>query len=174
MAWANRMQVSFDDLSKLGVTAIERIDFAGSNAGHTYILDGGGPRIIDFNVNETTPEMTWAKDPANRGSVFQGPVEIQARGDHKIPFFIMATPVYEVSVDESHPKATGRLDGVLLLKIDASRFTGHYCAAIRSGRTGYCWVLNRDGVFLYHPEREFIGEDAFTARGRRNPVISFT
>ena len=66
------------------------------------------------------------------------------------------------------------MDGVLLFKIDASQFTGHYGAAIRSGRTGYCWVLNSDGVFLYHPEREFIGEDAFTARGRRNPVISFT
>ena len=86
----------------------------------------------------------------------------------------MATPVYEVSVDESHPKATGNLDGVLLFKIDASQFTGHYCAAIRSGRTGYCWVLSQDGLFLYHPEREFIGQDAFTARGRRNPAISFS
>lgn len=79
-----------------------------------------------------------------------------------------------MSVDESHPKATGKLDGVLLFKIDASQFTGHYCAEIRSGRTGYCWVLNQDGLFLYHPERVFIGEDAFTARGRRNPVISFS
>jgi two-component system NtrC family sensor kinase len=174
VAWANRMKVSFDDLSKLGVTAIERIDFAGPNAGRTYILDAGGPRVIDYNVNESSPEAAWAKDPANRGRIFQGPVELQERGEHKIPFFIMATPVYEVSVDESHPKATGNLDGVLLFKIDASQFTGHYCAAIRSGRTGYCWVLNSDGVFLYHPEREFIGEDAFTARGRRNPVISFT
>ena len=77
-------------------------------------------------------------------------------------------------MDESHPKATGKLDGVLLFKVDASQFTGHYCAGIRSGRTGYCWVINKDGIFLYHPEREFIGEDAFTARGRRNPVISFT
>ena len=174
VAWANRMQVSFDDLSKLGVTAIERIDFAGPNAGHSYILDASGPRVIDYDVNESSPEVGWAKDPANRGRVYQGPVELQERGGHKIPFFIMATPVYEVSVDESHPKATGNLDGVLLFKIDASQFTGHYCAAIRSGRTGYCWVLNSNGVFLYHPEREFIGEDAFTARGRRNPVISFS
>ncbi len=174
VAWANRMKVSFDDLSKMGVTAIERIDFAGPNAGHTYILDAKGPRVIDYDVNESSPEVGWAKDPANRGRVYQGQVELQARGDHKMPFFIMATPVYEVSVDESHPKATGKLDGVLLLKIDASQFTGHYCASIRSGRTGYCWVLNSNGVFLYHPEREFIGEDAFTARGRRNPVISFS
>jgi two-component system NtrC family sensor kinase len=174
VAWANRMQVSFDDLSKLGVTAIERIDFAGPHAGHTYILDAGGPRVVDYNLTEPSPEATWAQDPANRGRVYQGPVEVQKRGDHQIPFFIMATPVYEVSLDESHRKATGNLDGVLLFKVDASQFTGHYCAAIRSGRTGYCWVLSQAGLFLYHPEREFIGQDAFTARGRRNPAISFS
>ncbi|MGD0826969.1 MAG: hypothetical protein ABSA09_02650, partial [Desulfobaccales bacterium] len=33
VAWANLMQVSFNDLSKLGVTAIERIDIAGANGG---------------------------------------------------------------------------------------------------------------------------------------------
>ncbi|HEY9074524.1 MAG TPA: ATP-binding protein [Desulfobaccales bacterium] len=174
VAWANRMQVGFDDLSRLGVTAIERIDFAGPHAGHAYILDAGGPRVADYNITASSPEAAWAKIPANRGRVYQGPVEVKGRGDHKTPFFIMATPVYEVSVDESHPKATGNLDGVLLFKIDASQFTGHYCTAIRSGRTGYCWVLNSDGVFLFHPEREFIGEDAFTARGRRNPAISFS
>jgi two-component system NtrC family sensor kinase len=173
VAWANRMKVSFDDLSKLGVTAIERIDFEGPNAGRTYILDGGGPRIVDQDSNKS-PEVVWARDPANRGRIFQGPVVLQHQGDHKIPFFTLATPIYEDSVDESHPKATGNLDGVLLFKIDASQFTGHYCAAIRSGRTGYAWVLNSDGIFLYHPEREFVGEDAFTARGRRNPVISFS
>ena len=86
---------------------------------------------------------------------------------------IMATPVYEESVDESHPRATGNLDGVLLFKIDLAQFTGHYCANIRSGRTGYCWVMDSKGVFLYHPEKEFIGQDAFTARGQRDPAISF-
>ena len=32
VAWANRMKVSFDELSKMGVVAIERIDFNGSAA----------------------------------------------------------------------------------------------------------------------------------------------
>src|SRR5665647_1602578 len=141
VAWANRMKVSFDGLSKLGVTAIERIDFEDPNAGRTYILDGGGPRIVDQDSNKF-PEVLWAKDPANRDRIFQGPVVLQPQGDHNIPFFTVATPVYEDSVDESHPKATGRLDGVLLFKIDASQFTGHYCASIRSGRTGYCWVMD--------------------------------
>jgi two-component system, NtrC family, sensor kinase len=173
VAWSNRMKVSFDDLSKLGVTEIARIDFAGPNAGRTYVLDPKGPHVLE-NLSQDSQVVAWAKDPANRGRIYQGPIQVQPQDGHRIPYFIMATPVYEDSVDESHPKATGNLDGVLLLKVDASRFTGHYCAPIRSGRTGYCWVLSKDGVFLYHPEKEFIGEDAFTARGKRNPVISFS
>ncbi len=173
VAWSNRMQVSFNDLSELGVTAILRVDFDGPHPGRAYILDATGPHVIDQDFTNF-PEALWARNPANRGRIYQGPIEIQSQGDHKIPFFNLATPVYEDSVDESHPKATGKLDGVLVFKVDARQFTGHYCAGIRSGRTGYCWVLNSNGVFLYHPELEFIGEDAFTARGRRNPVINFS
>jgi len=172
VAWANRMKVSFDDLSKLGVTTIMRIDFKDGKAGSAYILDSSGPHVIKGDF-EKTPEVVWARDPANHGRIHQGPIELQQQEDRKTPVFTMAAPVYEESVDESHPKATGKLDGVLLFKIDASRFTGRYCAQIRSGRTGYCWAINRQGVFLYHPEKEFIGEDAFIARGRRNPLISF-
>ncbi|MGO8761406.1 MAG: ATP-binding protein [Desulfobaccales bacterium] len=172
VAWANRMKVSFDGLSKMGVVAIERIGFAGPGAGKVYKLDAGGPQLREGDFSRT-PAVAWARDPGNRGKIYQGPITLQLQGDHKTPFMIMATPVYEESVDESHPRATGTLVGVLLFKIDLAQFTGHYCAAIRSGRTGYCWVMDDKGVFLYHPEREFIGEDAFTARGQRDPAISF-
>jgi two-component system NtrC family sensor kinase len=172
VAWANRMRVSFTELSKLGVTAIERIDFDGPKADQAYVLDAGGPRIVHQDFSNS-PVALWARDPANRGKIYQGPIEVTRQGEFDVPLMDMATPVYEESVDESHPRASGALDGVLLFKIDASVFTGSYCANIRSGRTGYCWVMNNKGIFLYHPEREFIGEDAFIARGRRNPAISF-
>ena len=172
VAWANRMKVSFDDLSKLGVTAIERITFQAPGPDRAYILDANGARVVDQDFNGS-PEAVWSRNPANRGRIYQGLVALPPQGNQKIPFFNLAMPVYEESVDESHPQATGKLNGVLLFKVDASQFTGHYCAGIRSGRTGYCWVIDQEGVFLYHPEREFIGEDAFTARGRRNPLISF-
>jgi PAS domain S-box-containing protein len=171
-AWANRMKVSFDELSRLGVVAIVRIDFEGPRAPRAYVLDASGPHVIQKDFTQA-PEALWARDPASHGLIYRGPMEVQKHGEFKAPFFNLATPVYEESVDESHPKPGGKLDGVLLFKIDASQFTGHYCAGIRSGRTGYCWVMNKDGMFLYHPEREFIGADAFTARGRRNPAISF-
>jgi two-component system, NtrC family, sensor kinase len=172
VAWANRMKVSFDELSKMGVTAIERIDFTGPAADQAYVLDAGGPRVIrqDFN---TAPEVIWARDPAHRGLIYQGPIEVVTQGAYQVPIMDLATPVYEESVDESHPKATGKLDGVLIFKIDVSIFAANYCAPIRSGRTGYCWVMDNKGIFLFHPEKEFIGQDAFTARGRRNPAISF-
>ena len=172
VAWANRMRVSFDELSKLGVTTITRIDFVGPRADKAYVLDASGPHIVHQDFNNA-PEVIWAREPANRGRIYQGPLEVKQQGELKVPFMDLATPVYEESVDESHPRASGNLDGVLVFKIDTSRFAGHYCADIRSGRTGYCWVMDSQGTFLYHPEREFIGEDAFTARGRRNPAISF-
>lgn len=172
VAWANRMKVSFDELSKMGVVTIERIDFKGSEANKVYILNSSGHNILDGDFSHA-PEVTWARNPENRGKIYQGPIFLQPQNEHKIPFMVMAVPVYEESVDESHPRATGNLDGVLLFKIDLSQFTGHYCANIRSGRTGYCWVMDNKGVFLYHPERHFIGEDAFTARGQRDPAISF-
>jgi two-component system NtrC family sensor kinase len=172
VAWANRMRVSFVELSKLGVTAIERIDFTGAAADKAFVLDAGGPHLVRQDFSQT-PEVVWAREPANRGRIYQGVIQVISQGHYKVAIMDMATPVYQESVDESHPRATGRLDGVLIFKIDVSTFAANYCADIRSGRTGYCWVMDNKGIFLYHPEKDFIGQDAFTARGRRNPAISF-
>jgi two-component system NtrC family sensor kinase len=172
VAWANRMRVSFTELSKLGVTAIERIDFTGGAADQAFVLDASGPHLVHQDFNPS-PVVAWAREPANRGRIYQGAVQVISQGRYKVPIMNLATPVYQESVDESHPKATGRLDGVLIFKIDVSTFAANYCAGIRSGRTGYCWVMDNKGIFLYHPEKDFIGQDAFTARGRRNPAISF-
>ncbi len=58
VAWGNRMKVSFDDLSKLGVTEIERLDFEGPNAGRTYILDAKGPRVLE-RQSLMNPPLRW-------------------------------------------------------------------------------------------------------------------
>ncbi len=172
LAWANRMRVSFDELSKLGVTAIRRVALDGPEANRAYVLDGRGPQVVREDFSRA-PAVSWARDPANRGRIYEGPIQVKPGGEVKVPVMDLATPIYAESVDQAHPRPPGGLAGVLILVVDASQFVGHYCAPIRSGRTGYCWVLDQDGIFLYHPERDFIGEDAFTARGRRNPAISF-
>lgn len=168
-AWANRMQVSFDELARLGVTAILRLSQDGQRA---YMLEAQGSRVVkeDFTA---TPQYRWAQEPVNKGRIYHGPVEVEQQGSFRVPVMIMATPIYLESVDEAHPRAPGGLGGVLVFKIDLSAFLASSCGTIRSGRTGYCWVIDQQGLFLYHPERDFIGDDAFTARGRRNPAISF-
>ncbi len=45
--------------------------------------------------------------------------------------------------------------------------------SIRSGKTGYAWVIDSDGKFIYHPEKSFIGDTAFDARSNRSPGLSF-
>lgn len=169
VAWENRMQVSFAELSQLGVTAIVRIRH---DSHWAYMLDSSGAHVLKEDFSRL-PEVAWSHDPANRGRIFHSPVQVEPHGIFKIPYMTMAVPVYLTSVDEAHPKPPGTFDGLLFFKIDLSVFTGHYAREIRSGRTGYCWVMDQNGIFLYHPEREFIGEDAFTARERRNPAISF-
>ncbi len=63
--------------------------------------------------------------------------------------------------------------GALFARLDISRLVASVTSRIRSGRTGYAWVIDQSGVFLYHPEKDFVGKNAFTARAERQPYISF-
>lgn len=62
----------------------------------------------------------------------------------------------------------------LYARIDVSQMVAGVTREIRSGKTGYAWVIDETGMFIYHPEREFIGKNAFTARYQRKPYVSFT
>jgi two-component system NtrC family sensor kinase len=66
-----------------------------------------------------------------------------------------------------------RREGLLFGRLDVSRLVSRVTDKIRSGRTGYAWVIDQTGLFLYHPEKEFVGKNAFTARAARQPYISF-
>jgi PAS domain S-box-containing protein len=78
-----------------------------------------------------------------------------------------------VAGDLCHPLApAGR--GALYVRLDVTRLLSRVMAPVRSGRTGYAWAIDGDGVFLYHPDEEFIGRSAFEARHERQPYISFS
>lgn len=44
---------------------------------------------------------------------------------------------------------------------------------VRSGKSGYAWVINRQGYLLAHIDKGFRGENAFVARSLRYPALSF-
>jgi PAS domain S-box-containing protein len=86
----------------------------------------------------------------------------------------MLLPVWQVSGDSSVSAAPNAFSGVLVFVIDVSHLIEPITREIRSGKTGYAWVIDDSGMFLYHVDKEFIGKNAFEARKGRTPTISFS
>ena len=102
-----------------------------------------------------------------------GPVSTQVPNFVGRLLTVMAVPTYEVSVDDSHPHPSGDFAGVLVFYIDSQQLAGKFTRQIKSGKTGYAWIMDNQGLFLTHPERDFIGKNAFTVRKERMSAISF-
>jgi PAS domain S-box-containing protein len=64
----------------------------------------------------------------------------------------------------------GRDPRLLLFNVNVSWFLTPFLSEIRSGRTGYAWLIDGTGRFLYHPNTEFVGKNAFTIREEKYPV----
>jgi two-component system, NtrC family, sensor histidine kinase HydH len=57
--------------------------------------------------------------------------------------------------------------------VDPLAVAQRYARDVRSGETGYAWVINEDAVFLAHYEERFINRNSLTVREQRNPNISY-
>ena len=53
---------------------------------------------------------------------------------------------------------------VLLFNLNVSWFLNPFLSEIRSGKTGYAWLIDEKGNFLYHPNTEFIGKNSMQIR----------
>ena len=71
------------------------------------------------------------------------------------------------------PAASGAPACVLVADLELTRFLAPYLRDLRSGRTGYAWLIDGEGRFLYHPVAAFVGGDAFAVRERAYPDASY-
>ncbi len=170
LTWANRMRATLASVREEGVVEIFRIDAKDRRA---YLVDGRGLDHIISGSFQDAPYLDWAANPENRGRVYVGPASAQVADYVGRLISVMAVPTYEVSVDENHPHPTGVFAGVLVFYIDAQHLADKFTRQIRSGKTGYAWVMDNQGTFLSHPEPDFVGKNAFTVRKQRAPAISF-
>jgi PAS domain S-box-containing protein len=53
----------------------------------------------------------------------------------------------------------------IVLHLHIGWFVGGAVREIRSGSTGYAWIIDQNGIFLHHPYTDYVGKDAFSARG---------
>ena len=171
VSWLTRMERSFSSVSDYGLIKITLVNATGTEAVSVNYL---GSSLIDKNFYDHEEYFKWCKKSENKGNIFiseakEGLVHYSEPG----LVMIMATPVYQVSRDEAYPVPTGEFSGVLLFALDASLLAKKIVGPIRSGKTGYAWVIDESGKFMYHLERDFIGQNAFEVRKFKDPHISF-
>ncbi|MDP3182942.1 MAG: ATP-binding protein [Desulfobaccales bacterium] len=170
LTWANRMRATLSSVREEGVVEIRRLDQDGKRA---HQVD---ERSLDHVITgsfKDSPCLEWARHPENKGRVYVGPISTQVPNYVGRLIMCMAVPTYEESVDESHPHPSGTMAGMLAFYIDVHHLANKFTRQIKSGKTGYAWIMDNQGAFLTHPERDFIGKNAFIVRKERMPAISF-
>lgn len=85
----------------------------------------------------------------------------------------VAMPVWQGSFFEDEILQSHALQGVIVFSIDTRALIEEVTKAIKSVKDGYVWIIDNTGVFLFHPESDLIGKNAFTARQEKMPHLSF-
>jgi two-component system sensor histidine kinase HydH len=112
------------------------------------------------------PDLQWAEDPRHRGRLllsktFDYP-EAPFKGRRVMRFM---TPLYWGQIP--------RFVGVMEFVIDPYFICAKVTAGVRSGQTGYAWIIDQNLIILAHYEKEFVGHEAMQVRIARNPRIVF-
>ncbi|MBW1678811.1 MAG: PAS domain S-box protein, partial [Deltaproteobacteria bacterium] len=165
-----RMETTLETVKNSSVIAIILFDPSGN------ILKIVGAKDYIF-TKITHPHnhsfLRWCLIPKNRYRVLIQPFEPAQISKDKYLCMIMATSVskrpLELDSDDSGLKPAG----VIAFLIDSTKFMERFTKDIRSGKTGYAWVIDNNGNFVVHLEKDFIGENAFLVRKARDPSIDF-
>lgn len=172
VSWPNRMQITMENIKAYGVVEIGLVA-PGNSGAVIHRLDNNGRHHSGPIDPESVAFFEWGRDAEHKNKFFIQRTTWSFRNSSNTSYLLFAIPTYQVSLDESHPQALGDFAGVLYLLIDPFALAQKYAQDIRSGHTGYAWIIDAQGHFLYHPERDFIGKDAFEIREKRAARVSF-
>jgi signal transduction histidine kinase len=159
------MKVRFGDLQRLGILEIR---WYGQN-GRLHKYWRPQEPVSPSKTADGLPAavLTWLNNPQSKGRLYLGEVyratQPPWQGRLVMPFY---TGLY------ASPEASAA-EGVLELLIDPIFIADKVTAGVRSGGTGYPWIIDQNGVFLAHYEKEFVGQDAIEVRKKRGPHITF-
>jgi PAS domain S-box-containing protein len=147
------MTAVFAELKIKGLTQIGLIDSEGKT-----LYQAGRPKSFDLERITTGCKLD------SSDQLILGPLQVEKiTAEKSTVTSILCTPL----------AFKGGATGMLFAKLDVAELLSNVAEHIRSGKTGYSWIINKQGRFIYHPEDEFIGEDAFSARKKRKSHISY-
>jgi len=148
-----RIQQSFSRILEYGVWKIEIIDSAGRQR---QIFRPHRTWAATVPAEPGTTEIRLP-ETLTAGSVYISQPQIKSSG----ATLLLATPL------------SAEPDRYLVFHVNVSWFLAPFLKEIRSGTTGYIWLIDQTGHFLFHPDAGFIGKNAFTVRAQKYPDVSF-
>lgn len=172
VSWQNRMKISLSSVSDYGVIQIILINDDGSTS---HSINYANTVFVEKETYRHEDYFEWCKKPENKNKIYISNMRKEIVENSEPRFvMMMAVPVYQISSDEAHPTPTHRFSGVLVFKLDAGSLAKKFVGHIQSGKTGYAWAIDESGNFLYHLEKDFIGQNAFEVRKSKDSHISFS
>jgi len=169
-ALAGRLESAFMSVKDSGAVQIRFVAAPGTLV---HVFDNPGYHRTDPGPGDTL-HLLWAADPANRGRLLASPIEPASAAQPSKLLLRLVSPVWRDAAEPSGPVPARGFAGALVFVVDVAELTGSVTRDIRSGKTGYAWVIDGNGTFLHHQEASFIGKNAFEARTAKMPTISFT
>lgn len=141
------------ELERMGTAGVVEIRIWDRAADKVWVYSRGAP----FKASSATALIPDAEQ-------LPGPGEMGMTRPEVIGSRVIMTMITPMSRHNEH---------VLLFRINLTRFLTPLLKDIGSGVSGYAWIIDDQGRFLYHPFTDFIGRSAFEVRQGTYPDRSF-
>jgi two-component system sensor histidine kinase HydH len=165
------LQINY--LKDFGILEIRQYDARGNLE---VIYRPGGPVVPLKSAPLPEKYLTWAMAGNNRFKLLLTEIFLlkeKFEPDRRVMGIL--APLY-ASRDNTNPQNSRNLEfsGVLQVNFDPYYIAGMVTKDVRSGKTGYPWIIDKDGIFLAHFEKSFVGQNQSQVREERNRKISFS
>ncbi len=159
------MAARFQNMHRLGILEIRLYDRTGRLT--RFWRSPEDTKSEDPGKDLTPAALAWINNPKNKDRIFLGEVR-RAVGPPWEGRLVMPvlTPLY------NSPAAPGP-QGALEILVNPFFIAKTVTEGVRSGATGYAWIIDQNGLFLAHYERDFVGRDALEVRRLRSPSAEF-
>ncbi len=166
----DRMKIALETVKNSSVIAIILLN----SSGNVLKIKGEKAPVLKKTASfGNSPFFQCCRTPENQHRVFIGQFKPNQPSNDNHLYMLMATSVYKPAGRINRDNSVSKFMGAVAFLIDSTRFIERFTKDIRSGKTGYAWVIDNNGNFVFHIERSFIGENAFIVRKARDPNINF-
>ncbi|MBW1917655.1 MAG: ATP-binding protein [Deltaproteobacteria bacterium] len=165
----------FSHLQTFGILEVRKYD---ANGQLEYCFGQSLP-CQSVETRKLNPRYhNWLQNPKHHGMLYLTTTFLWPEPPWKgRKVMAMLSPLYlyqgRTASPEAHESQKERFAGCLELIFDPYYICREATKDVRSGQTGYTWIIDADETVLAHYETEFLGKDAIRVRQSRAPQLSF-